>query len=157
MNSPTAQTSPVKRNRPIFLVLITAFGLLLVAWGLFGVISRAIAIKPPVVRMAGLEDEVVQALKKGYDAVHRRPLSAESWGYLGMVLHAHEFGEAKACYLEAAKRNSSDPRWPYLTARILLGNDPEAAIPFLRKATELAGDAEMPRLTLAEQLLERGQ
>jgi tetratricopeptide (TPR) repeat protein len=79
-----------------------------------------------------------------------------------MVLRAHGYDPASdTCFAQADRFDRSDPRWPYLQGTSLLLRNPEAALPFLRRAVELCDAYEeentAPRLRLAETLLELGR
>src|SRR5262249_29487024 len=80
-------------------------------------------------------------------------------GRLGMVLAAHSFyPESVASFAEAQRLDPGEVRWPYFRGVALTLGDPDAAIPYLRRAVELCGPADdAPRLRLAEVLLGQGQ
>jgi tetratricopeptide (TPR) repeat protein len=112
--------------------------------------------EPPAVDLTGLDQEVIDALEAARAGVRERPRSAEAWGTLGATLRAHAFmSEAGVCFLEAQYLDPKDPRWPYMlgTQR----SDQDAAVQDLRRAVELGPDLTVPRLRLAEVLLERGE
>src|SRR5262249_61451661 len=92
-------------------------------------------------------------------AVRRAPQSAAAWGRLGMLLAAHGFyPESVACFAQAQQLDPGEVRWPYFQGVALALTDPDAALPHLRRAVELAGPAaDAPRLRLAEVLLGQGQ
>lgn len=76
-----------------------------------------------------------------------------------MVFHAHEFnGPANECYARAEHLDPKDPRWPHLHGISLSIEQPEAALPELRRAAELCGDSpSAPRLRLGNVLLTLGK
>jgi tetratricopeptide (TPR) repeat protein len=118
---------------------------------------RPAAVAPPVVELDGVDPSVATAVRAARERVVDEPKSAEAWGRLGMVLHAHVFAdEALACYAEARQLDPADARWPYLEANIQLSRVPDAAVPALRRAVELAGDSpDAPALLrLADLLLQ---
>jgi Flp pilus assembly protein TadD len=108
------------------------------------------------------EPEVRNAIQRARDRVLENPKSAGTWGDLGMVLRAHAYDvEADICFREAAERDPGDPRWPYYRGLYALLRDPANALPFLRKAAQLAGPGSPQwaavQLRLAEALIERGE
>jgi tetratricopeptide (TPR) repeat protein len=79
-----------------------------------------------------------------------------------MVLQSHGLSVAasNACFAEAERLDPQDARWPYLQTNSLLTTDPDAAIVKLRRAADLCerspDNLDLPRLLLAEQLLDQG-
>jgi tetratricopeptide (TPR) repeat protein len=116
------------------------------------------ALEVPGGNLTG-DAEVVAFLQEAREAVAREPKSAATWGRLGQVLQAHQFLDpALASYKEAARLDPKDAAWPYLRATIFLDSPrPTEAIPDLRRAAEVGGLDELPRLRLGELLLEQGQ
>jgi tetratricopeptide (TPR) repeat protein len=116
---------------------------------------------PPSVPLDGAEPAVVQAIETARKQVRQNGRSAVAWGQLGKVLRAHAYLEASdACFAWAERLDPKEPRWPYYQGLTRAATDPEAALPFLRRAVELAdrydrGNDE-PRLRLAETLLQAG-
>jgi tetratricopeptide (TPR) repeat protein len=118
---------------------------------------RPRAAEPP--RPAAIEDaDVRQAVEEARAGVLAEPGSAVAWGGYGLTLLAHHFdAEADLCFAEAARLDADGPLWPFARGGVLLRRrDPAAALPFLRRAAELAeGPGQAPyRLALAETLLE---
>jgi tetratricopeptide (TPR) repeat protein len=110
------------------------------------------------VDLAGLDQEIVEAVEAARQGVLQQPRSPEAWGKLGAVLQAHQFhSDALFCYAQAERRDPRDGRWSYLIASLLMGSDPEAALLRLRRAAELCGEENTPRLRLGEVLLDRGE
>src|SRR5262249_1698937 len=64
---------------------------------------------------------------------------------------------AETCFAQAEKLDPDELRWPYLRGEALLPGDPDAALPHLRRAAELAGrgkaDSVAPWLRLAGGIL----
>ena len=83
----------------------------------------------PAVSLDSLEPPVRAVLEKTIAAVSANKLSAMSWGELGAVLRAHDFGaEAEVCYRNAEQLDGKDYRWPYLLGVSLVTTDAEQAI-----------------------------
>jgi len=111
----------------------------------------------PVVDASGREPEIVAALAAAQAKVRRQPYSGDAWGRLGMLLLVHAFeGEAEICLAQAERLAPRQPRWPYYRGLLKELRDPEAALPLLRRAADLASDTSVPRLHLAELLVNQG-
>jgi tetratricopeptide (TPR) repeat protein len=111
---------------------------------------------PPIPDPAtdGMEPQVADKMRSARNAVAEDSASAEAWGRLGMVFHAHYLeSEAAPCYSEAHRLDRDDFRWPYLLARILKSRDPGQALEVLDKAHRLKPDF-APLHLLAAELLE---
>lgn len=88
-----------------------------------------------------MERQVAEKVASARVAVADNPASAEAWGHLGMVFHAHYLeSEAAPCYSEAHRLDPDDFRWPYLLARILKSQDPGRALEVLDEARRLKPD-----------------
>jgi tetratricopeptide (TPR) repeat protein len=114
----------------------------------------------PNIDMSGADPEVAEALTNARNEVERAPRSVEAWAKLAMILHAHNFAdEAVVCYTAAGALDATNPFWPYLQGNLLQsGLNPASALPSLQRAARLApADMPMPRLRLAELLLELGR
>jgi tetratricopeptide (TPR) repeat protein len=106
------------------------------------------------------DPEVRAALEKAQKQVRADLRSAAAWGNLAMTLQANGYSiEASAYFAEAQRLDPHDGRWPYFRALAALGEDSEAALPFLRQAAagRLAEKVQESavHLRLAEALLER--
>jgi cytochrome c-type biogenesis protein CcmH/NrfG len=113
---------------------------------------------PPVPDLTEVDPEVATLLGRARRGVEEAPRSAEAWGRLGMALRAHGFGgEANTCFAEAERLGPGEVRWPYLHGLTLVLTDPDAGLPYLERAVELAGEAPEPRLRMVEVLLEQGR
>jgi tetratricopeptide (TPR) repeat protein len=115
---------------------------------------------PPEVSLHECEPAVVQAIETARRQVIEAPRSGAAWGKLGQVLLAHDFTHAAApCFVQAARFDPDNPRWPYYRGVLLLRRDGEAAVPPLRLAAELCAahdpDNLTPRLRLAEALMQQ--
>ena len=101
--------------------------------------------------VARLIDETRANLEKNLN-------SAAAWGGLGMVSHAHGLLQpAIVCYQQAAKYDSSDYRWPYLTATALRNSSREDAIAYYAKARKLNSNDYALTVTYADTLTQHGQ
>src|SRR5262249_60847053 len=91
--------------------------------------------------MDGIDPSVAKSIRTAQQKVNETPRSAEAWGHLGMLLHAHVFAEeARVCYVEAERRDNKDPRWPYLQANLQLSRIPDEAVPAMRRGGGNAGE-----------------
>ena len=114
--------------------------------------------QPPTVDLSGAGPAVTAAIESALARVRQAPRDAEAWGFLGMVLYAHDyFVEAPECFRQAGRLDRREPRWPYYLGVVLAMADPPAALPELRRAVDLWGEGELqPRLRLADLLLAQG-
>ena len=65
--------------------------------------------------------------------------SANAWGRLGRVYHAHElYTPALACYHQAMRLDADDFQWPYLAANAASEVDKTAAVALFEQARALA-------------------
>jgi tetratricopeptide (TPR) repeat protein len=118
----------------------------------------AVLSAPPVIEPTDVDPAIISAVESARATVARAPTSAADWGRLGMVLDAHRFfAEASICFGQAERLDPRDARWPYYRGRVLIEEDLDAAINELRRAATLAANtSDVPRLLLADLLLERG-
>ncbi len=87
---------------------------------------------------SSMEPQVAAKIQEHREAVIAHPSSSESWGKLGMVLHAHGHErEAFVCYENAANLEPKEFRWPYLMARSVRGDDREKTLALAERASEL--------------------
>jgi tetratricopeptide (TPR) repeat protein len=156
--TPAAAPGPSRRRRPYLLLVLTALGLALVAFGAYRKWFRYTPPPLPAVRLDDLDPEIAEAVTAARQRVRQVPGSPEEWGRLGAVLRAHEFlAESNVCFAEAQRLAPKDFRWPYLIALEALGRDQEAAVEPLRRSVHLCGAHPVPRLRLGELLLDRGE
>jgi tetratricopeptide (TPR) repeat protein len=113
----------------------------------------------PEVDASKLSPKAAEALAARQSEVREHPRSGGAWGRLGMLLDAYDYDvESLACFVEAERRESTNPRWPYFQSLLLRSQDPEQALNKLRRTVALCGNQpEMPRYRLAKSLAERGQ
>ena len=108
--------------------------------------------------LTGVDPAIVEAIDSACAGVRAAPRSAGTWGRLGMVLRAHDFGaEANVCFAQAERLDANDPRWPYLQSLTLALTDRDAAIPLLQRAADRCFSNPTPRLRLAEVLFLQGR
>jgi tetratricopeptide (TPR) repeat protein len=123
---------------------------------------RQAAPVPPEIPVTGTDPELIRAIEAARSRVRQNP-SADAWGDLGKLFRGCKFVEqAAACFAEAERLAPADARWPYLRGEAIQVCDPDAALPHLRHAVDLADrgtDAAggPMRLRLAEVLLAGGQ
>jgi tetratricopeptide (TPR) repeat protein len=114
---------------------------------------------PPAPPMPAIEEtELRQAVEEARQRVVRAPHSAAAWGHLGLVLLAHRLDDdAEVCFIEAARLDPTDPRWPYGAGLTVLNGDVDRALSWLRQASKAAESKpeyrSAMRLKLAETLL----
>jgi len=115
-------------------------------------------MQPPEVDTSGREREIAEAIEAARAEVRKQPSSGAAWGRLGLVLLAHDYeAAARICLARAEELDPNEPRWPYLNGRLVQQRDPEAALPSLRRAADLAVNNSAPRLHLAETLAGLGR
>ena len=69
----------------------------------------------PQIDLESCPPAVAKSISRAVKAVERQPDSGEAWGYLGMMLFAHQFElETNQCLEQAANLAPEDYRWPYL-------------------------------------------
>jgi tetratricopeptide (TPR) repeat protein len=153
VQSSAAAKKPSKRSRIVrysLYALIIPLALL-VRWWLSG---------PDIPRpdLDGADPKLVEDIDNARAVVWSAPRQPERWGRLGMLLAAHSFtAEAVQCFEKAGSLDPTQWRWAYLRAVALERGEPDAARDALREAADVAGDDEpLPRLLLAERLLEIG-
>lgn len=114
---------------------------------------------PPEVDSSKLSSKAAEALATRQAEVREHPRSGGAWGRLGMLLDAYDYDhQALACFVEAERRDSGNPRWPYLQSWLLQSQSAEQSLDKLRRAVALCGNQpEIPRYHLAKLLAERGQ
>jgi len=112
----------------------------------------------PAIKLEGSDPAVAKAVEEARNVVRQSPRSGSAWGRLAMVLSIHDFlSEADHCFGQAERFDAREPRWPYLRGLARSGENPEAALPHLRRAAALCDSLPAPNLRLAELLVERSQ
>ncbi|MBI1915102.1 MAG: tetratricopeptide repeat protein [Planctomycetes bacterium] len=146
-------------RRSLLVVLVLA-GLGLATAAGWYVWRRLTAPEPPEVPVASDDPVLAEAVEAARGRVRQEPYSAASWGQLGKLLRGSGYKEqAEVCFAQAERLDPNEVRWPYLRGESRLPGDPDAALPHLRRAADLAGrsaaDSVAPWLRLAEVLLEK--
>ena len=112
----------------------------------------------PAINLQGVDPKIASAIEAARHKVEGAPGSAATWGELGLLLRAHDYGaEANECFAQAEKLDPKDPRWPYQRGVVLLISDPATGLACLRRASDLGGRVSSPTLVLAETLIGRGE
>jgi tetratricopeptide (TPR) repeat protein len=113
----------------------------------------------PSVDLEGADPEIATVIRNARRDVVGNPRSAEAWGELAMVLHAHGYyTEAIRAYEVASTLEPKNATWPYLQGLALHEGvaDAQGSLAPLRKAAELS--RRLPaRARLGEALLELGR
>lgn len=139
------------------IVLVVLLALPCLWWGW----RRATTPRIPDLPLQEADPEVVALVRACEEALRQDPRSPEKWGRLGMSLLANRFeAESVAPFTQAEALAPADPRWPYLRGIALVGRNPTAAVPCLRKAASLCDRDERggaARLRLAETLAAEGR
>ena len=105
-----------------------------------------------------MEAAVVQLIDTTRAHLEKNLNSAEAWGRLGMASHAHGLLQtAIACYQQAAKRDSTDYRWPYLAATALRNSNRTDAIAYYAEALKLKSNDHVLAITYADMLTRNGR
>ncbi|MBY0231171.1 MAG: tetratricopeptide repeat protein [Gemmataceae bacterium] len=113
----------------------------------------------------GVEEPVVNALRKGQEDVRAEPRSAQKWGRLGGLFLAHMHPDkADICFQVARRLAPAEPRWPYFRGVLKARYDPVAAEKSLRESLAVAEKAgipaderALPQFQLAELLIGEGE
>lgn len=159
--SPTGRRTATAPSRPRARFL--GFGLaltvgLLLAGGLLFFLRPSRLPLPPVIATTGLDPAVARLITQAANDLRAAPRSATAWGALGLALLHYEFrAETLLAFSVAERLAPSEPRWPYYQSFLLLEQRPADALPKLRRTVALGSNQpDMPRLRLAQLLLERG-
>src|SRR5262245_3449040 len=104
---------------------IAALGLLALAAGGWWWWQGHGTLRPPDSVLDDVDPPIRASIVKAREEVRQKPRSAQAWGHLGMVFHAHDFNqEANICFAQAAHLDPAEPTWPYLRGRSLLRQEP---------------------------------
>ncbi len=83
----------------------------------------------PEISSEGMEPAVAETIRGARAALEADRGDPAGWGRLGMVLHAHRLpAPAETAYVEAARLDGDDHRWPHLLGRLLEGAEPARAL-----------------------------
>jgi tetratricopeptide (TPR) repeat protein len=165
MTTAPESRSPARRRRPLRLVLLAGAALSAAAL-VVGLRARYLRRPegpiPPDIVYEGNEPALMDAVRRARDQVLKEPRSAKAWAQLGNVFLANELEvEGAACFAEAERLDSSNPRWPYHQGGVLINQGRRnEAVAFLRRAADLTGGRgeanAVLRLVLGETLLTLG-
>ena len=112
----------------------------------------------PEIQTNHMEAAVAQLIDTTRARLEKNLNSAEAWGRLGMVSHAHGLLQpAIVCYQQAAKQDSTDYRWPYLAATALRNSNRTDAIAYYAEALKLKSNDHVLAVTYADTLIRNGQ
>ena len=152
---------PVRRRRSRLIVTaVTGACAVAAVWAWRALPPAGTIADPPALELQGVDPAAAEAIRVASERVRKEPGAAPAWGHLGKMLLAHDFFfPAAACLEQAARRDATDPRWPYLRGLALLKGEPDvtAALACLKAAAEKASAPAAARLKLAELLLEQGE
>jgi tetratricopeptide (TPR) repeat protein len=112
---------------------------LALAFAAAALVPAALVETPPIPDppTEGMEKAVADRILAARDALEENRSSAEAWGSLGKVFHAHYLeSEAAPCYAEARRLAPGDFQWPYLLARLLKARDPARGLELLDDAKQ---------------------
>ncbi len=115
----------------------SALGLIVLLWAACGTPEPRPSAAVPVIDHSGFEPQIVTRIEQARTELESARDSAEAWGGLGMVLHAHHlYDDALLCYGQAMTLAARDYRWPYLAA-LAAGTDIAAALRYFERAARL--------------------
>jgi tetratricopeptide (TPR) repeat protein len=142
--------------------LLLALAIVLGALACYGWYWYTTPAPPRIELGADADPALTRAVEAAEEKVRREPRSAQAWGDLGQLLLAHAHTTtARPCLVQAERLDPANPVWPYLQAWGDLLDDPQAAVPCLRRALERCEPdserAQTIRLRLAQTLFERGE
>ena len=160
---PSAMAGPRSRRRR-FVLIGLAFIVALGAVGYWGV-GKLLAPKLPDlpdIDVSKADSEIAEKVTEAREAVLNNPRSAEAWMKLALTLHANEYyDQADICFEGAEALDPQNQLLPYIHGVLVSGgmfvDKPQKAkaVPLLRKAAKMQVDNSLPRLKLAEVLMER--
>lgn len=112
----------------------------------------------PSVSTAAMEPQVARLIEETRQRVAERRDSADAWGRLAQVYHAHDlYAAAVASYDEAIELAPESFRWRYLAAHAMSRIDPGQAVGRFRAALALDPTRDEAWLALADLLTELGR
>ena len=116
------------------------------------------AAEIPAIDTRLMESQVRSLLEEHITDVRKNMDSAQAWGKLGQLLHAHErLNTAVTCYDQAIRLDTQNYLWPYLAAQATLGLRKADALAYLETACELAPENEALLVTQGNLLLQLGR
>ena len=112
----------------------TGLGLVSLLWTGCGTREPPPTAAVPLIDHTGFESQIVTKIEQARSALQAARDSAEVWGGLGQVLHAHDLhDDALLCYEQAMTLAPGDYRWPYLAA-LAAGTDLAASLRYFEQA-----------------------
>jgi tetratricopeptide (TPR) repeat protein len=117
-----------------------------------------ILTRPPVPDYTGLEPPLARLIQKTANEIEANPDDSARWGKLGGLYLIHDFTEeAVVCLEQAAQRDPTEFRWPYLVGRAVMLEDHEASMAALNRARTLRADFAPLEILLGRGLFLRGE
>ena len=112
----------------------------------------------PSVNLEGADPAIAKRVLEARDVVKQSPNSGNLWGRYAMILHVHGFADtAHIAYDAASRLEPKNPLWPYLRGELYLEGTVAEALPYFERAASLSPPGSLPRVRLAETLLEVGR
>ena len=146
---------PATRRRRLLSALALLAAAAWLGWYLYTTAPRR---QIPPIDLQGVHPDVAEAIQAATAAVRHQPRSAQSWGYLGMLLHAHEYyAEARTCYQLASRLDPQEFRWPYFLANLQETDDRQAALAAYQRSVEIQPKYAQLHIRLAELLMDMGR
>lgn len=132
--------------------------LLLIAGGVGIIVVSGSGPNIPTIDASGVHPSVAEGIESAREQVRKNPQSGPLWGSLGLTLWAHEYNiEAQACFQHAGRLDAAEFRWPYYLGHLLYAVDRGAAKREFGEAVARAPQEFLPRIRLAETLLDAGE
>ena len=108
----------------------------------------------PEVDTTKMEPRVAEAIREARESLLGDPASADRWGRLGMVFHAHHLNpQAFECYRVASDMEPETLRWAYLAALVVRRSDAAMAIDYFERAAALQPDFQAFHVKYGDALL----
>ncbi len=149
-----------KRTSLPYFAFVIVFLVVLVSLKLLDRENRAPAQPTlPKADLTGVDNMIVNAIRAAEKRVIAAPLSAQSWGELGIIYWVNEMDQpGRECLKKAEELEPKEGKWIYFQGLTFLPEDINNAIPLIEKAADLLDkESYAPRLRLANILSEDGQ
>ena len=114
----------------------------------------------PEIDLSEMEPRVEASFRAAREALLADSRSAENWGTLGRVAHAHElWTEASFAYRQAERLDPTDARWPYFLGDVesVVGSDLDVSVGAFRRAMKLKPDYPPAHMRLGRVLFAAGR